>query len=276
MKPLIRLSYWMAAPILLLGCFDTLSAQNAFVVSPTSLSYSFNGANPAPQTQNLTVSTSGAPVSFNLSFVNANQGGCNAIVPGSYSPTTPTIVPITVYGSFLGAGTYNCPLVLSTNQSGGFQATIPLTITVGGGGGTSGQLSVSPTSLILTAQTGTAPTTSSVTITNANPSVGVSFTAAVTSSPTSWLQINPVSATVTSPVTLQVQANPTGLGAGSYSGTIVVTPAGSAAISIPVTLTVSGNPTVQVQQNSTAVTAVNRNNPSDRPSLETSTNTGRS
>jgi uncharacterized protein (TIGR03437 family) len=257
MKPLSRLMYLVTALMVLLGCLDTVSAQtNSFVVGPTSLTFtSIPGQSPAPQ--NLTLGTSGAAVAFSVQS-SANLPGCSAITLGGYTPITPTTVPVFVQAASLPSGVYNCTLTFTTTANGGFQATVPVTITVGSGGGTSGQLTASPTTLTLSAQTGSSPASATVTLTNANPSIPVSYTAAVSSTPTGWLQISPTTGTAPPNNTIQVQANPLGLAAGqTYQGSITITPSGSTAITIPVSFTVSGNPTLQIQQGTTNVTAVN-------------------
>jgi uncharacterized protein (TIGR03437 family) len=250
MKTLSKWTNWLPIFALLVGCLDTVSGQtNAFVVGPTSLTFNTPvGFSPSPA--NISVSTSGSPVNFAIATTGGVNCNLNFLLSGSVTPATVQVFPQT---ASLPAGTYNCGVQLSA--TGLTSLTVPVTINVGGTGG-GGPLTVSPTTLSLTGQTGTTPVNSTLTITNSNPNP-VSFTASATSTPAGWLQITPISGTVTTTQQIQVQAMPTGLAANTYSGTISITPAGGAAVEVPVTFTVSGNPTLQIQQNNSPVTAVN-------------------
>ncbi|MFB3828676.1 MAG: BACON domain-containing protein [Bryobacteraceae bacterium] len=73
----------------------------------------------------------------------------------------------------------------------------------------------------------------------------VNFTAAASvalGSPTMWLSVTPASGTTVAngTVQLQVAANAANLPAGTYNGTITVTPSGGTAVTVSVTLTVGG------------------------------------
>lgn len=65
-------------------------------------------------------------------------------------------------------------------------------------------------------------------------------TALVTVNAGLWLTVSPLGGTV--PVAAKVNANPTTLPVGTYSGTITVTPSAGSAVSVPVTLTVKAPP----------------------------------
>ena len=95
-----------------------------------------------------------------------------------------------------------------------------------------------PSSLSFSATTGgSEPPPQSVSITSSGAPLG--FTATPTSTG-NWLTVTPGSGTT--PASLSVGANPAGLGAGTYNGTITLTPGGSgnSPLAINVTLVVSG------------------------------------
>ena len=95
-----------------------------------------------------------------------------------------------------------------------------------------------PSSLSFSATTGgAAPASQSVNITSSG--AALSFTASA-SSTGNWLSVTPTSGTT--PATLSASANTSGLGAGTYTGTITLTPsgAGNSPLAISVTLTISG------------------------------------
>jgi outer membrane protein assembly factor BamB len=99
---------------------------------------------------------------------------------------------------------------------------------------TSPVLGLSPKSLSFSATAGGAnPAAQSVNVTNQGAG-SLTFTA---SSNSSWLNVTPT--TGTAPTTLSVQPNISGLAAGTYTGTITVTPNSGAAQTISVTLTVT-------------------------------------
>jgi uncharacterized protein (TIGR03437 family) len=76
----------------------------------------------------------------------------------------------------------------------------------------------------------------------------VEFTvAASTTSGGSWIQLNTTAgAEYPTPLSLTVSINTTGLAAGTYNGTITITPVGGTAVSVPVTLTITGAPAISV------------------------------
>jgi len=124
------------------------------------------------------------------------------------------------------------------------------TITVGyssspGGGGGSGSVTVSsPGGITINALPGTDQAQFQVSTTSTSP---ISFSLSVTyATGSGWLLApNPTSTTTVSgnPATVTVNGNPTGLSNGIYSGSVVVTPTGQAAITVPVTLIIGGTGT---------------------------------
>lgn len=242
---LSRLTYLLIPALALMGYSDTASAQtNSFVISPTSLTFSIQpGFSPFPQTLSVDTSTH-ATVTFTVTPSTGN--GCNTIATSATSPQTPSQVSVAVQGGSLAAGSYSCSLKFSA--SGLADVTIPVTIQVGGTSG-SGQVSVTPTSLTFSAQTGANPPAAQ-TITVSNAGAQVNFTATPDST---WLQVAPTSGQVPPTTQISVTVNPAGLQAGTYNGNVIISPAGLPNITIPVSLTVSGNPTLQITQNSAPV-----------------------
>ena len=153
------------------------------------------------------------------------------------SGTTPLQVTVTANPSGLTPGTYtdNNFRVLTTQ---GQTITVPVTFTVS-------SVSVSPQSLSYSYTSGSAsPQGQTLTITGQ----AGSFTAtATTTNGGDWLQPIPTSGAV--PGTVSVLLNGAilpSLTAGTYQGTVTISPSGSAAINVPVTLTVSPEPPVTV------------------------------
>ena len=136
----------------------------------------------------------------------------------------------------------------------------------GGGGGTASppvvvvpEIALSTDDLAFTAvQGGDAPPVQTVSVWNAMRQVDMPFTV---SSNTNWLSFSPASASSHSPqarVRVQVSADASGLKAGTYSGTIVIS--ASAASNTPqlisVTLSVTAPPSVRMPVTTDAVTEI--------------------
>jgi uncharacterized protein (TIGR03437 family) len=142
--------------------------------------------------------------------------------PGSFSVAIdPTQLAA---GAHLGAVTIAGP---------NFSQQVPITVTA------YAALSVTPAILAFSYQAGgTAPAGQILTVTNAGATAN--FAMATGGAASGWLTVNPSSGVT--PSTVTVSANPAGLAAGTYSGTINVTPRSFSGVAqtIPVTLTVSG------------------------------------
>jgi uncharacterized protein (TIGR03437 family) len=242
---LSRLTCLAASVLILTGYSDTARAQtNSFVISPTSLTFSTQpGFSPFPQTLSVDTSTHAA-VTFTITT--SSGSGCNTIATSVQSPQTPAQVSVAVQGGSLAAGSYSCSLKFSA--TGLADVTIPVTIQVGGTSG-AGQVSVTPTSLTFSAQTGANPPGAQI-LTLSNNGAQVNFTATPDST---WLQVSPTNGQVPPATQISVTVNPAGLQPGTYNGNVIISPAGLANITVPVSLTVSGNPTLEITQNSAPV-----------------------
>ena len=100
-------------------------------------------------------------------------------------------------------------------------------------------IQVTPASLSFSYTVGN-PAPPSQTVVIISPGATLTFTAAAsTTSGSSWLSVSPTSGTVGT--TLTISVNPAGLAAGSYNGTITITPSGSgnAPQTVPVKLSVN-------------------------------------
>jgi uncharacterized protein (TIGR03437 family) len=139
----------------------------------------------------------------------------------------------------LSVGTYTSNIVVNFTNSATPSITIPVSLKI-----TAAQATVaaSPSSLSFSYQLGNAgPATQQINVTS--PSGAVAVTASASSTP-AWLAVAPTSGTTG--VGLQVSVVPSVLTtAGTFNGTITITPAGGTAITVPVTLTVTGVPQPQ-------------------------------
>ena len=242
----------------------TVSEVLAASVSPTTLSYSASSSSPMPPSKTVTFSKN--------SIVTKNWTATDNATWISVSPTTGTIsreqdqITVTVNASGLAAGTYNGAVNIVI---GGQVNSVPVTLVVSGG-------TVTPTSAGATSTSGSTTSTSGGTTsttgggTTVTPSIllnPASLTFAGTaggapplaqsinlSNPTggtltwtmsesaAWLALNVMSGTTTTEVdSISASVSTSGLAAGTYNTSIVVTASGSSNSpqTIPVVLTVT-------------------------------------
>jgi hypothetical protein len=212
-------------------------ATPAIGVSPANLSFSFQTGGTTPAAQTIAVSSSGTAFSYSI----ATSAAWLSATPSS--GTTPGNVGVSVNPSGLAAGTYTGNVTITASGTSNSPLSVPVTLTVTAPAAPT--IGVSPANLSFAYQTGGAtPAAQSVSVTGSS---ATGFTAA---SSAAWLTVTPASGTT--PGSLSVAINPSGLAAGSYTGTITVT-AASASNSpqtVKVTLTVttgtSGNPSLNV------------------------------
>jgi len=204
--------------------------------SPAALQFSTSaGINPA--SQNLTVSNLGGGILSWLATVGytTTSGWLAISPPGGNAPTTAT-VSVDVVTPVLPAGTYRGQiLVFALSGATNSPLSVPVTLVVT----SPAQLAVSPQFLSFQATQGSsAVVTQALSITNAG-SGALNWTAsATTSNGGDWLRLSATQGAA--PAAITVSANPAGLAAGVYLGSIQITDtAAGGKQSVFVALTVS-------------------------------------
>ncbi len=207
-------------------------STGSLTFTPSSMSFtSINGSNSGAQTLSVSANTT---TSF-VGTVSYASGSGSWLNVSPLSGVTPANLNVSISPAGLAAGTYSATISFNAN---GLVQTVPVTLTVStSGGGNTGNLTVTPTSLAFTAQQGSSPGAQSLSINSASGTAGVGFTVQVTSGST-WL-VTSANANNTTPSTLTVSVNSTSLAAGTYSGNIQILPTGGNTVNIPVSLTVS-------------------------------------
>jgi uncharacterized protein (TIGR03437 family) len=202
----------------------TLSVSGAgFLVTPSSLAFAYvqGGASPAAQTLQVSGSQS-----FTASASTSGGGTWLAVTPTSGTGSASLTVTTTPAG--LAAGSYTGTITVT--PTGGTALTLGVTLTVSGPG-----LAASPNPLAFTYQAGDANPAPQV-LAVSSTGTAIPFTAVASSS--GWLSVSPASGNTPAPLTVSV--NPTDLGAGTYSGSIVLSAgSGTAQVSVAVTLMVT-------------------------------------
>jgi uncharacterized protein (TIGR03437 family) len=184
-------------------------------VSSTSLTL----AEPGTTQGTLSITSSGSPAAF---MATASSGSGSVPKWLSVSPAngiTPDAITVTANTASLEPGVYNGQIaILGPNN----MVTVPVQLTVGA-------LFISP-SVTFSLQAGSAPSSQAVPMNNIST---VAFSVS-TSSGGSWLSAAPIPGQGLVAIT----ANPAGLAAGTYNGTVTAISSLQAPVSLPVTLVI--------------------------------------
>jgi len=203
--------------------------------SPTALTFtqSSGGAAPASQTINLTGSAGSGNYTATTSTVNG--GAWLTVTPSG--GTLPGAINVSVNGANLAAGTYNGSIGIASGDVNNSPITIPVSLTV-----TAAGLTLTPTSINLTALPGATTAVSQQLAIAAGGAVTAFTATSGTTSGGNWLSISSTGGTT--PANITVTANPTGLSAGIYNGSVTVNAPGvlNSPQTVPVTFVISTTP----------------------------------
>ncbi|HEX5226568.1 MAG TPA: hypothetical protein VFW44_02610 [Bryobacteraceae bacterium] len=219
----------------------TVSSNPTLISTADSLNFNFEVNRTAPASQTLTISSSGAPLNYQVAANTTSCSGFLSATPSSgstFAPSPSTQNQIVVSVNPMGITPQVCSgnITLTVPGSTAAPLVIPVTFDVSN----TALLSVSLPVINVTAVAGaSAPTTQTISITSTDGSA-IPFSAIATTSPAglTWLSVAPNSGTA--PSNLLVTINPANLGVGVYKGTINVSSsqANVPAQTINVTLTV--------------------------------------
>ncbi len=227
-----------------LGCLDTANAQTGqLTASPAQVVFNVQPGDVSnPQVIQLGTSNSQS-VQFSLQTATQTGGSWLVVSPGSGN--TPAQIFVSATSSGLTTGTYSGVITVTSSGVTNSPFSIPITFNVGS------QLNTSPASLSFTYQTGSALPAAKTLAVNSSGATALSYTAATTTTAGgSWLLVTPTSGTT--PSSLSVSVNPSGLTSGTYNGTVRISSStqGTSAFDVPVTLTVNSKPTLAVSPSS--------------------------
>jgi|GEM_PF-569618 len=218
----------------------------------------------ALQTRQIQVSTTNF-TSVPISVTTDSTTG--ALTVSTNSNTTPATITVSLNPSTFSAGTYPGTVFINSTGAGNSPLALPITLIVtGGGGNTTSQLSLSPNTLSFFGQPGgTPPPQRTVSVSSNSSSISYSV-----SSNQPWLLAGPANGST--PGSLTVGVNPSGLAAATYTGQVTVTGGGST-VNLPVTFEVTNNPLVQLSQQSVTFNLqTGQGLPAPRPILVTTSN----
>ena len=222
----------------------SLRAQLSLQVSPSAVVLSAQSGSTTPVTAPISVASSGDSLGSHLIYATVNTGGTSGstvwLTFANGTGTTPGAITVSANPTGLADGTYSGVILIYATGATNSPVNVPVTFSVG-------QLAATPTSLSFSYQPGgTIPGGQAINITG--PDTPVAFTAAVTvPSGALWLELAPTGGTTPTTVTIDLNSAVVAtLAIGTYTGTVVITPAtgSSTPLNIPVTLTVSATPEV--------------------------------
>jgi len=202
-------------------------------LSTNAMNFSAITGNNLPQSQILGVTSTGVslPITVSVRYFTAVEGWLSATPDRN---NTPSNVTVTVNAAGLPAGVYNGQVLVVSSGSQSGLVTVTLTIASTTPGGS--LISASPSSVTLSSSNGqVAQSTVALSSNGAIPfQVFVS-----TANGGTWL--THVAASLTTPTSISIYANPAGLPSGVYTGTVNIAPStGVTGVAIPVTFTVGG------------------------------------
>ena len=210
----------------------TVTAAPNLTLTPNSLNFAYQVGGATPAAQSVAVASGGAA----LSYAVTSSATWLSATPASGS--TPGSLSVSVNPSGLAAGTYNGTISVAATGAGNSPRTVAVALTVTAAPPPSPNLSTTPSSLNFAFQIGSAnPAAQNVSVSSSGPALNYNV-----STSTAWLSATPASGTT--PGSLSVSMNPSGLAAGTYNGTVSVsaTSAGNSPQRVSVTLTVTVAP----------------------------------
>ena len=225
--------FLIALAILPSASLSPLLAQNDLFVGPSTLTFNANVGGAPTNTQFISASSTGTPVSLNV-VVEYIGSTVQWLTATPSSGTTPFNVSVSANPANLPTGQYQARV----NFFGSFGASVLVSFIVTGGSGGASTLTASPASITVTASTTGGVVTQQLTI---NTATGVQTGYSITTSASggNWLSVFPVSGTT--PSFVNVTMNPAGLLSQAYSGSVIITPTtGGPALTVPVTLNING------------------------------------
>ncbi len=218
----------------------TLNVSNTALmnVSPGTLSFDFVLGATAPKIATVSLTSTGDPLNFTLTWTTAS-GGSSWLAVAPSAGTTPANLTVFVSAASLPVGTYTGSITVTA--TGANSQTIPVTARV-----TSGvNLSASPTSLAFSQPIGgAAPPAQIVALSTSGTSVRFTATPSTTTS-VNWLAVNPT--TGSTPANLSVSVDASLIAQpGTYYGSITIQSpeAANSPITIAVTFTVGPPQTI--------------------------------
>ncbi len=211
--------------------FQSLTSPS-LQASPASLNFAFSSTGSLPPAQSVAITLGGSPAT----------GAQATVAPGAPWLSVQTgsggTISVAVDPTGLLAGTYTGSVQVAASGASNSPLTIPVTFAVSG----SPLVTFSANAIALAALPAQSQPVSENLVIGGGSNTPVKINLNVTAS--TWLSVSPTSGTT--PFTVTVTANPTGLRVGNYSGSIAASSDGNQLRTIPVNLAIASQPTLSV------------------------------
>jgi uncharacterized protein (TIGR03437 family) len=219
---------------------SVLIAPPTLQVTPASLSFSAKSGGGLSDPQSVAIAGS---VSGLLYTVAANISGGGAWLKVDQSAgAVPAALQVVVDPTGLAAGQYQGSIVITSGNTNPPSRTIPVTLTIAPPDNP--KLSITTQALTFSMTQGAAPILQNLPVLNQGGGSLVFSGTTATDTGGNWLSLSPANGTATpvQPAVLTVQADPTGLNPGTYTGSVAIAGDIAGSLTIPVTMTVSPIP----------------------------------
>ncbi len=216
----------------------TLNVVGAPVLTgtPGSVNLTSSPGGTTSQTVQVTSSDNTTVFSYTTKVFTNNGGNWLSVSPASGN--TPSSITITAAGGSLAPSTYSGSVILTTSNN--IQTTIPVGLAITA----PPNISANPTSLSFSALAGQSNPAAQTISVSASNNGGVNYTTSVaTQSGGNWLS---AAASGTTPGSISVTVNISGLTSATYNGSVTINAPGAVnnPITVPVTLTVASAPSL--------------------------------
>ena len=215
----------------------TVSSNPTLISSLQSLNFNYQVGQTGPSNQTITVTSSGAPLNYQVAVNTTSCSGFLKATPASgstFGSQNQVVVSVNPQGIAQQVCSGNVTLTVPGSTSA--PLVIPVTMDVSN----SALLSVSQSAINVSAVAGAAAVSMQTISVTSTDGAALAFTATASTNPVglTWLAVTPNAGNT--PNNLQVTINPTNLGVGIYTGSIIVSSSvqNVPALTIPVTLTV--------------------------------------
>jgi uncharacterized protein (TIGR03437 family) len=211
----------------------TLQVTAGAISAPTTpLMFTAALGSTSSLTANVAVTSTPSSLSFSVATSTNNSGNWLTATP--VTGTTPATVQVAVNQNGLAVGTYNGSVTITSAAAGGSLITIPVSLSVV----TPQTLTVTPsTPLTFTYTLGQAvPSGQALQVQTGGTATPFSVATQTTSGGSTWLSATPMSGTT--PASITVNLNPSGLAPGTYQGTVLIA-SSSALAAVPVQVTLN-------------------------------------
>ena len=217
---------------------EILVAPPALQSSPATLSFSAKSAGGVTDAQSIGINSTVPGLLYTLAAKTTSGG--NWLKAGVSSGTIPASVQIQADPTGLDPGPYQGSIVISAPNANPANRTVTVSFTVAPPDVS--QLGVGAASLTFSLVQGASPSSQSLAILNQGGGSLAFSASATTDTGGNWLSVSPSSgnATPVLPGSVAVQADPTGLDVGTYTGTVTIAAGAAGTTPVPVTMTVSG------------------------------------